>query len=81
MIEHLTKSVEWKGERVGILEMRKQTVWYIKGFPNVRYLREKINKLETLQDILDTFAQWREQEHERLQRFSSMPRQEEVLPV
>jgi len=60
MTEHLRKSVEWKGERGGLLEMRKQTVWYIKGLPNVRQLRERINKIEKLDELLQTFDEWRE---------------------
>jgi len=37
--------------RAGILEMRKQLCWYAAGLPGARQLREKLVKVETLDDI------------------------------
>lgn len=39
---HLLKSVEVKGERVGVLEMRRHLSAYFKGYPNFKELRLKL---------------------------------------
>lgn len=41
-IEHLKMSVEWKGEKYGVLEMRRHYSSYLKGLPNVSKVRDKI---------------------------------------
>lgn len=38
--EHLTRSLEWKGERVGVVEMRRHYTNYFKGLPNVKQFRQ-----------------------------------------
>ncbi|HOJ62425.1 MAG TPA: tRNA dihydrouridine synthase DusB, partial [bacterium] len=58
LIRHLRLAVEWKGEQKGILEMRKQIGWYIKGYRNVRPLRDQINRLETLSGVIETLQEW-----------------------
>lgn len=53
---HLLKSVEWKGEVLGILEMRNHYANYFKGIPNFKDTRIKLvtlNKLSELVEILD----------------------------
>jgi nifR3 family TIM-barrel protein len=37
--EHLRLSMEWKGERVGILEMRKHYTRYFRGYPGIKPYR------------------------------------------
>lgn len=44
---HLIWSMEWKGERVGIVEMRRHYTNYFKGIPHFKEYR---NKLVTLED-------------------------------
>jgi nifR3 family TIM-barrel protein len=39
---HLQKSIEWKGERHGILEMRRHYANYFKGFPDFKEYRMKL---------------------------------------
>ena len=51
--EHLRKSLEIKGEYVGILEMRRHLSNYFKGLPDFRPTRLK---LVTLLDIPELFA-------------------------
>ena len=46
---HLRKSVEWKGEVLGILEMRRHYTNYLKGYPNIKEYRNKLVTLPTLQ--------------------------------
>lgn len=38
--EHLTRSIDWKGERVGVVEMRRHYTNYFKGLPNVKQFRQ-----------------------------------------
>ena len=40
--EHLAKSIEVKGERVGVLEMRRHLSNYFKGLPNFKDTRMKL---------------------------------------
>lgn len=59
-IRHLHLLVEYKGEVVGVKEMRKHAAWYIKGLPDATHLRDEIN-LQTTQDgmenLLSEYAQ------------------------
>ena len=51
--EHLAKSIEVKGERVGVLEMRRHLSNYFKGLPNFKDTRMK---LVTENDTAELFA-------------------------
>ncbi len=48
----LDKSVKWKGERRGILEMRKHWSDYFKGYPNFKPFRHKLMNVETQEQVL-----------------------------
>lgn len=50
---HLLKSVEWKGERQGILEMRPHYTNYFKGIPHFKDTRMKLVTTDALKDILE----------------------------
>lgn len=50
---HLFKSVEWKGEKLGILEMRRHYTNYFKGIPHFKEYRMKLVTSQTL-DVLET---------------------------
>jgi nifR3 family TIM-barrel protein len=57
---HLQKSVEWKGERIGIFEMRRHYSNYFKGIPHFKEYRMKLVKLESLTEIEDVLNEIRE---------------------
>jgi len=40
--QHLRHSIDWKGERLGILEMRRHYTNYFKGLRNIKYYRSKL---------------------------------------
>lgn len=40
--DHLYRSVEWKGETLGILEMRRHYTNYLKGLPHIKDFRLKL---------------------------------------
>ncbi|MCG8483000.1 MAG: tRNA dihydrouridine synthase DusB [Clostridia bacterium] len=49
---HFKKSVEWKGERTGLLEMRKHYSDYFKGYVNFKPYRMQLVHLESYEEIL-----------------------------
>ena len=55
---HLEMEIEEKGEYTGIREMRKQLSWYIKGLEDSSKMREKINKLESKNEIVQTITEY-----------------------
>jgi tRNA-dihydrouridine synthase B len=52
--EHLLKSVEWKGERLGTIEMRTHYTNYFKGIPHFKDTRMILVTSDSLQQVLDT---------------------------
>lgn len=57
--EHLERSVDWKGERLGIVEMRRHYANYFKGMPHFKETRIKLvteDNLPTLYGVLDEIA-------------------------
>ena len=50
---HLLKSVEWKGEHVGIVEMRRHYANYFKGLPNFKEVRTKLVTTDHFNEIND----------------------------
>lgn len=51
---HLAKSIEIKGDRVGILEMRRHLSCYFKGLPDFKETRLKLVTLNDPQELYDT---------------------------
>ncbi|MGA1824810.1 MAG: tRNA dihydrouridine synthase DusB [bacterium] len=39
-------------EKLGIKQFRKFFIWYTRGFPNVKYLRAKVGKIETNDEMI-----------------------------
>lgn len=59
-MRHLEMVVRFKGEEIGVKEMRKHLAWYIKGAKGAARAREEINreeKLENVKAILRKFLQ------------------------
>ena len=50
--EHLRFSVKWKGERLGIVEMRRHYANYFKGIDNFKPIRMKLVTLDSYEEIL-----------------------------
>jgi len=48
---HLHKSIEWKGPKLGILEMRRHYANYFRGLPGVKAYREQLVTFETLAEL------------------------------
>lgn len=50
---HLIKSIEWKGDKTGVFEMRRHYANYFKGIPNFKENRVKLVGLNNYEDILE----------------------------
>jgi tRNA-dihydrouridine synthase B len=53
--EHLMMSVEWKGEKLGVLEMRRHYTNYFKGISHFKDHRMKLVTSDHLEDLLKAF--------------------------
>lgn len=56
MLRHARLQIEFKGDYLGIREMRKHVAWYTKGMEGSAKLRDDINKVESyeeLEELLD----------------------------
>jgi len=57
---HLTRSVEWKGEKLGVLEMRRHYAAYLRGLSHVKEYRMQLVSAGTMQEVLDILARLQE---------------------
>lgn len=48
ILRHADMQVAFKGEYLGLREMRKHVAWYMTGYPNSAKLRGKINEMEDM---------------------------------
>ena len=55
--QHLDMSVKWKGERLGIVEMRRHYANYFKGIPNFKVHRLKLVTADSMDELNTTFAE------------------------
>lgn len=53
--EHLDRSIVWKGERQGIVEMRRHYANYFKGIPNFKPLRMRLVTTDTSEELYSIF--------------------------
>ncbi len=59
--KHLEKSIEWKGDRRGIFEMRKHYRSYFKNYPNFKQFRIKLVTIEDKDElylVFDEILKW-----------------------
>ena len=51
--KHLKFSVEWKGERKGLFEMRRHYTNYFRGIPNFKPFRTQLVELENYDEVME----------------------------
>lgn len=51
IMRHAKLQLQYKGEYVGIREMRKHIAWYTTGYPHSAKLRQMVNEIETFEDL------------------------------
>lgn len=59
--QHLHRSVEWKGLKAGINEMRRHYTNYLRGLPNIKEFRLKlvtISEVEQINGMLDSIVKY-----------------------
>jgi nifR3 family TIM-barrel protein len=54
---HLEKSIEWKGTKTGIFEMRRHYANYFKGIPDFKEYRMRLVSLENVDDISSVLSE------------------------
>jgi tRNA-dihydrouridine synthase B len=59
--EHLNFSIKWKGERLGILEMRRHYSNYFKGIPDFKRFRTQLVTLEKKEELFNVLNSIEEQ--------------------
>jgi tRNA-dihydrouridine synthase B len=60
-IEHLKLSVQFKGEKYGVLEMRRHYATYLKGLPMVSRARNKLVREDGWEQVIDILLAYREE--------------------
>lgn len=55
ILRHARSQIAFKGEMMGIREMRKHAAWYTSGYKNSAKLRGKINEIETYEQLKELF--------------------------
>lgn len=58
ILRHIKMEVKEKGEKVAIREMRKHIAWYVKGLKDATVVREKINKIETEEEMISCLTEY-----------------------
>lgn len=60
---HLQRSIDWKGIKLGVLEMRRHYTNYFRGLPNVKHYRQKLVQeydtgvlFATLEEMREVYA-------------------------
>ena len=71
---HAHKSVEWKGEVLGILEMRRHYSNYLKGLSHVKEYRTRLVTVKTLQEVDNILNEVKE-------KFSGIILERQVIPL
>ena len=51
MLRHAKLLMEYKGDYIGIREMRKHVAWYTKGMKGSSKLRDEINRVESYAEL------------------------------
>lgn len=54
MLRHADLQMQYKGEYTAIREMRKHVAWYSAGLPHSARLRQKVNEMETIDQLRES---------------------------
>lgn len=57
-LRHLEMAVDYHGERVGVLTMRKQLSWYLKGMPNANAVKQQVNQARSLAEMQQVLREY-----------------------
>ncbi|EJD8544522.1 tRNA dihydrouridine synthase DusB [Staphylococcus pseudintermedius] len=62
---HLNRLIDLKGEKVGVMEMRKHASWYLKGVRGNGKARKALNQAETLAEMTEILTEFRDEQMEK----------------
>ena len=65
MLEHLQAVVEYKGEKIGVSEMRKHWAWYVRGLLDCAKFRESAIHIKTLAQMRDNLLTYKQHLQEK----------------
>lgn len=57
-INHLRRTVELKGEVIGVKEMRKHIAWYLKGMPGASFVKTEVFKKNHMTEVEELLYQY-----------------------
>lgn len=60
ILRHARLMTEFKGEYIGIHEMRKHVAWYSAGMYDSARLRGLVNEVETYEELVELLDRWEE---------------------
>lgn len=78
---HAHKSVEWKGEILGILEMRRHYSNYLKGLPHVKEYRTQLVTVKTLAEVDSILNEVKEKFKDVVLERQMIPLQDDQFPA
>jgi nifR3 family TIM-barrel protein len=58
MLRHAGMSIDYKGEYIGIREMRKHIAWYTTGYPLAAKLRNRVNEIESIEQLQELLFEY-----------------------
>lgn len=58
IIEHIEGQVAYLGENTGIKEMRKHLSYYLKNLPNAASIRQRVNQIETKNELVGCLTEY-----------------------
>lgn len=59
IMRHAELQIEFKGEFIGIREMRKHVAWYTTGYPKSSKLRNRVNEIETMDQLYKLMEEYK----------------------
>ncbi len=54
VLRHTALQIAYKGESMGVREMRKHVSWYTAGYPHSARIRQLVNQAESLEELKET---------------------------
>lgn len=64
LMKHFDLLCHYKGENLGVREIRTHAGWYMKGLPDSAYWRNKINAVHTKESFMEQIKEYHERLHE-----------------
>lgn len=65
-ILHTDRLIDLKNEHVAIMEMRKHAAWYLKGMKGTAQVRNKINEMNTREDLVNLLTTYVDEVEEKM---------------